>query len=311
LTEGFLQVFEDYLLARGFSEVTIKNYVRAARRYLVAISSEDPFTRRSVDSYLAGLMRAGQRGKTRQWVFHTIHAFFKAHEQEWPFEKGDAPKVQENEDVPVLDDKLMIRMEIFCAQKARQRGTKQRMWIRNHAMIRLERAVGLRRVEIQGLNIDDYISEQGTRPAYIRVETAKGGKTVMRVIDPQTARILEDWIRILRRHSSREDKKAIFIRGIRGPRLSVRGLNYIFQSIRENAGIDMDGAGFHAMRRGRVTSLHERGMTDSEITKEFGWRNPQTVQKYIRLRKENVEDKLVRVHPMFNEEPETEDVDRE
>jgi len=46
-------------------------------------------------------------------------------------------------------------------------------------------------------------------------------------------------------------------------------------------------------------------MSGPEITKEFGWKSPQTVNRYIRLSKRGVEDKLMEVHPLFKEDEET------
>ena len=45
-------------------------------------------------------------------------------------------------------------------------------------------------------------------------------------------------------------------------------------------------------------------MSGPEITKEFGWKSPQTVNKYIRLSKRGVEDKLMEVHPLLKEDDE-------
>ena len=299
---GLLDSFEDYLLARGRSSFTVENYGRAAKKFLATVKEgEDPFTKRCVDRHLAAMNRAGMSGVHRRWTYYAMNAFFKAHEREWPYVKGDAPKAKENEDVPVLDEPLMIRMEEYARKQSLKRGPKGYNGKRNFSLIRLERCVGLRRIEIQMLNMDDFTPGSGSRPSYLRVATAKGGKTVMRVIDPETANALAEWISVLRRHSSRKDKEAIFIRGLRGNRLSLRGLNHIFQGIREKAGIDMPGAGFHAMRRGRVTGLHEGGMSGPEITKEFGWESDETVNRYIRLSKRRVEEKVMTVHPMFKE----------
>lgn len=151
-----------------------------------------------------------------------------------------------------------------------KRDTDPKLGLKYHALVRLERSVGIRRIEMQNANIGDYFPAQGSRPAYLRVTTAKGGKTVMRPLDPVTAKAVEDWVKVLRRQRSRPDKEALFVKGVRGPRISLRGLNYIFARIREEAGVSESGAGFHAMRRGRVTGLHEGGMSGPEITKEFG-----------------------------------------
>jgi site-specific recombinase XerD len=297
-----LDRFRDYLDARNRSDRTVKNYMRLIRRYVDHANDLEPFERRHVDSFLARLKREGSGGVNQRWAYYVIRTFFRAMEHSWPFEKSEVPKAEDNEEVPVLQEEDMAAMEGVARER---RSTAPKLGLKYHALVRLERAVGIRRIEMQNANIGDYFPAQGSRPAYLRVTTAKGGKTVMRPLDPVTAKALEDWVKVLRRQRSRPDKEALFVKGVRGPRISLRGLNYIFASIRDEAGVSESGAGFHAMRRGRVTGLHEGGMSGPEITKEFGWKSPQTVNRYIRLSKRGVEDKLMEVHPLFKEDEET------
>ena len=125
-----------------------------------------------------------------------------------------------------------------------------------------------------------------------------------RALDPETCRALDMWIKIRRRKRKQADSDALFTRGARGPRLSLSGLNYIIKAIREKAGIEKDGAGFHASRRGRVTDLHRRGVSGPALTKEWGWRSRETVNTYIRLRKGEVEEAIQEAHPYFREQSE-------
>jgi len=251
--------------------------------------NQDAFDRGSVDGFLASFRRRGAGGNYQRWIYYVLKTFFRALERPWPFEPKEAPKPSQR-NAPVFTMDEMRRMEMV----AERRGP------RDHALIRLENVVGLRRIEIRNLNIKDY------QPPHLRVETAKHGNLVWRRLDPVTCKILDEWIRVRRRKRRQEDPDALFIRGEHGPRLSLSGLSHIIRSIREEASIAKPQAGFHATRRGRITFLHREGFSGAELTKEWGWVSPTTVQTYIRLSKRDVERKLVEKDPYFQESPEEE-----
>jgi len=291
---GALGRFEDYLLARG--RKSAGRYLQVAQRFLEANPGElEPFEARHVNRFLAGLSRKGARGRTLRWNYYVVKSFFRALSHPWPFDSGEAPKAEENMDVPVFTPEEMLALE-----EAAKGGGNKELAARNYAIVRLENAIGLRRGELQALNIDDY-----DKP-HIRVQTLKGGRTVRRALDPETCRALDEWTKIRRRKRRQADPDALFTRGARGPRLSLSGLNYIFKAIREKAGIKKPGAGFHASRRGRVTDLHRRGVSGPALTKEWGWKNRETVNTYIRLRKGEVEKVIQEAHPYFHEQSEKE-----
>ena len=290
-----LKRFEDYLLARG--RKSAGRYLQVAQRFLKANpGEEEPFKAHNVNRFLASLSRGGARGRTLRWNYYVVKSFFRALGHPWSFDKGEVPKAEDNEDVPVFTSDEMLALE-----KAAKGGENPELAARNYTIVRLENAIGLRRGELRNLNIDDY-----SKP-HIRVQTLKGGRTVRRALDPETCRALDEWIKIRRRKRKQEDPYALFTRGARGSRLSLSGLNYIIKAIREKAGIEKDGAGFHASRRGRVTDLHRRGVSGPALTKEWGWRSRETVNTYIRLRKGEVEEAIQEAHPYFQEQSEEPD----
>jgi len=291
---GALGRFEDYLLARG--RKSAGRYLQVAQRFLEANPEETPFEAHNVNRFLAGLSRGGAKGRTLRWNYYVVKSFFRALGHPWPFDAGEAPKTEENEDVPVFTSEEMLALE-----EAAKGWENPELAARNYAIVRLENAIGLRRGELQALNIRDYMKP------HIRVETLKGGHTVRRALDPETCRAIDEWIKIRRRKRKQVDPDALFTRGGRGPRLSLSGLNYVFKAIREKAGIEKDGAGFHASRRGRVTDLHRRGVSGPALTKEWGWKSKETVNTYIRLSKREVEEAVQEAHPYFQEQSEDEE----
>ena len=181
-----------------------------AQRFLeVNPGEEEPFKAQHVTRFLANLSRGGARGRTLRWNYYVVKSFFRALGHPWPFDQGEVPKAEENEDVPVFTPEEMLALE-EAAKGWRDAETAAR----NYAIVRLENAIGLRRRELHNLNMDDY-----DKP-HIRVQTLKGGRTVRRALDPETCRALDMWIKVRRRKRRQEDPDALFIRGTHGPRLS-------------------------------------------------------------------------------------------
>jgi len=262
-------------------------YLRIAGEYLDHVSSPEPFEKRHVEDYLSWKRRRGCSGSTLRHRYYALKALFKALGRPWPLEKPPAASTPRR---PMLTLEEMAAME----EAARRRSP------RDLALVMLENTVGLRRTEIRNLNISDY------RRPWIWVKTGKKGRRVRRELDPRTCDALDRWIRIRRRKRRQEDPDALFVRGTRGPRLSLRGLSHILAEIRREAGVERPGAGFHAIRRRVVTDLHQSGLSAPELTREFGWRSLRTVDTYIRLSKEDVEEKIRRIHRRFRDAQEAE-----
>ena len=162
-------------------------------------------------------------------------------------------------------------------------------------MIRLENSTGLRRGEVQRLNISYF------QPPYLVVHTLKGGIEVIRKLDPATIDILQRYITQLTATRRRADMDALFINGKAGGRLGNDSISRVFRQIREKAGIHMDGAGFHAARRRRVTQLYDAGMSGAQLTQVMGWKDPTTYLNYVHEDPKETEEKMERVHPYFAE----------
>ena len=279
---NLLSRFEEHLLAFNKAESTIDRYLKVVEEYLEVNLDLDPFEKEYVRRYLAEKRRQGYKGNTLRNRFYIVKAFFNDLEKPWPLSKEEVPDKSTPEQ-PMFTLEEMTRME----------ATTKKRGPRDYALIMLENTVGLRRIEIRNLNIGDY-----NRP-WLLVRTGKKGRVVRRELDPSTCDALDAWIRTRRRRSRQIDPDALFIRGTHGPRLSLGGLRYIIRSIREEAGIDKSRAGFHATRRRVMTDLHESGFSAAELTEEWGWEDPSTVQTYIKLSKRKVEEKLRRVHRRF------------
>jgi site-specific recombinase XerD len=286
ITDLRLQQFENYLIARNRSKHTIEQYILHAGSFLKSADSAglDPFTNEAVDLFLASMARDGKGANTRRWTFYLLRTFFRALKKEWGFEPGEAPRGAEKM-VTVFEEVELTRLE----HAAEERGLK---W---QAMIRLENSTGLRRGEVRMLNISDF------QTPYLVVHTLKGGIEVRRKLDPVTIDILQRYIAQLTATRRRVDMDALFINGKAGGRLGNDSISRIFRQIREKAGIHVDGAGFHAARRRRVTQLYDAGLSGAQLTQVMGWKDPTTYLNYVHEDPKETEEKMERVHPYFAE----------
>ena len=278
-----LRRFREALLAQNKSDATIEKYLRVASEYLaVNADHPEPFQREHVNRFLASKRLEGCCGNTMRNQAYVVKKLFKVLGKPYPLAAEELPE-KSTPHQPMFTPEGLTRMEMV----AEKRGP------RDYAIIMLENTAGLRRTEIRSLDVADY-----ERP-WLRVETGKKGRKVRRELDGRTCDALDSWIKIRSRKRRQEDPDALFIRGTHGPRLSLSGLSHIIKTIREEAGIEKMGAGFHATRRRVITDLHERGISGAELTREWGWESANTVQTYLKLSKRKVEDKIRSVSPRF------------
>ena len=297
--------FEEYLLSRDMSEDTIETYKRTVYEYLYR-ASEAPFDKQSIRKYLADKKIAGCEGNTLRNRYYTLKAFFEALDQPWPMKKGDVPKKSQKHKPQFTPDEMRAIEEEARGPYNPDGGPdrlKRRNWrfIRNYGIVRLSHALGPRRIEMHDLNVKHY------QPPFILIPTGKKGKEVVRELDVRTCKVLDDWLEIRRRQKLKSDDEALFSKSLRGGRLARRSFNDILLKLRERAGVHKNRAGFHAGRRGRVTNLHNAGMSGPDLTKLYGWESPNTVLEYINSPTSKVEAKLRAVHPFFKEEGALED----
>lgn len=137
----------------------------------------------------------------------------------------------------------------------------------------------------------------------------KHGEAVSRDLDLETSKALAEYLSYRRKNGGGIRGKvesdgnqlihALFITGKNGNRLTRKSLSRIQKRIREEAGVNKRRAGFHAERRGRITSLYNAGVKRNALIKEWGWRNDSTVDTYIQPELEEVKEQVRNAHPFF------------
>lgn len=281
--------FEEVLQFRGATEDTVKRFLQVADDF-VKCNKKGGFTKHDVIRFLAEKRKEGCEGSYLRYLFFVLEGFFEAVEVPFPFKKDGK---LDKRDIPKKSEPH--RPYFTLAEQIRLLKAAAKMRPRDNAIIRVAVITGPRRKELHLANKKDY-DREGAR-LYIR--TVKRGKPRWRKLDPETVRVLNAYLD--KRGNDRA--KALFKSTKRTPdrRLSLEELSRIQRRCRKLAGIHKRRAGFHGCRRGLVTLLHNRGVSEKELQEYGGWKTPFMVHEYIQLAPGEVEKKVIKVHPLFNE----------
>lgn len=150
---------------------------------------------------------------------------------------------------------------------------------RDFAIIDLAYSCGLRRCELQGLNVDDIEQQEGT----VRVK-GKGGRERVVPVGPRALKDLLYYMYHIRpKFLKGGTTKALFVSWLGGgQRMNTRSINAIFRRLRIKYGF---GKNFrpHNMRHAFATDLLRRGAPVQDVSRMLGHKKLETTQVYTRL----------------------------
>ena len=153
--------------------------------------------------------------------------------------------------------------------------------LRDHALLELLYASGLRVSEIVNLTLDQI--ESSTR--IIKV-TGKGNKERMVPYSVECKKTLDKYIdecrkEIVEKNKLENDPKALFLNA-RGEKLTTRGVEYILKSIEKKIGMELD-LHPHKMRHSFATHLLDEGVDLRVIQEILGHESLETTQVYTHI----------------------------
>lgn len=153
--------------------------------------------------------------------------------------------------------------------------------LRDHALLELLYASGLRVSEVVNLTIDQIESQ--TR--IIKV-TGKGNKERMVPYSVECKKALDKYINecrkeIIEKNKLENDPKALFLNA-RGEKLTTRGVEYILKSIEKKIGMELD-LHPHKMRHSFATHLLDEGVDLRVIQEILGHESLETTQVYTHI----------------------------
>jgi len=160
---GKLEILENYSKGLSSKGKTRSLYLRFAKDYLDYAGNR--FDREIINKYLDHLRKKYKYSDgTLNFIFRIIRTLFNRNKIDWPFRRGEAPQIREdNIKAPALDPNLIIEM----IQATKSDGTPDEI-----AFLALSTTYGLRKVEMVELSESDV----KLKDKVIHIATAKHGR---------------------------------------------------------------------------------------------------------------------------------------
>ena len=161
---------------------------------------------------------------------------------------------------------------------------------RDHAMLELLYATGIRVSELIGLNVEDVNLSAG----FIRC-TSRGKERIVPLYHT-AVKALEDYVRNIRpRIIADEEEHALFV-NMNGERMSRQGFWKIIKYYQEKAEIDKDITP-HTLRHSFAVNLLENGADLRSIQEMLGHADISSTQIYTHVVKKQLKDVYNKAHP--------------
>ena len=161
---------------------------------------------------------------------------------------------------------------------------------RDHAMLELLYATGIRVSELIGLNVGDINLSAG----FIRCRSKDKERIVP--LYPAAVKALEDYVKDIRpRIIADENEQALFV-NMNGERMSRQGFWKIIKYYHETAGIEKDITP-HTLRHSFAVHLLENGADLRSIQEMLGHADISSTQIYTHVIKKQLKDVYNKAHP--------------
>ncbi len=285
---GFLKFLE---MEKGYSENTIaayRNDLTQFSNYIRANVSDNwaDVTRAHIDDYIAHLKNGTRKPYSSSTIARKVAAiksFFHyliadGVVQHDPTATLDSPKVKKRLPKAISIEDINKLLDVTTANDAPKSH-------RDHAMLELLYASGMRVTELVSLNVDDVDFEEGT----VRVKGKKRG--VKERFIPLTGEALEAlrvYIKQGRRQLLHNQKETALFLNHRGKRLTRQGSWLIIKRYVEEVGIEGNVTP-HTLRHSFAAHKLSTGKSLQDIQKLLGHANISTTQVYTHLMEDSEE----------------------
>jgi site-specific recombinase XerD len=145
---------------------------------------------------------------------------------------------------------------------------RDRMSVRNKALLLLLIESGMRRIELASLSVNDVHLQD----RIIEIRHGKGGKSRYAAFGDQTALALSRWLRM----RPEGDSEALFT-SCRGDRLTVSGVSQLLAETGRKAGVPVRP---HRLRHSWVHYSLENGMQEHTVAVLAGWKDTRQLTRY-------------------------------
>lgn len=283
--------FKNYLTTEKRSSAnTVSSYLRDVNQwmeYLTARSLEaTDITRNDVQDYIQWLTGEGKSAATVTRAVASLKCFFS-----WMIDCGYRT---DNPALGVKAAKVERKLPQILSSKEVELLLEQPKCVdmkgyRDHAMLEVLYATGIRVSELIGLDVDNVFLAAG----FIRCESRE--KTRIIPIYPTAQKALTDYLRDVRPKLALDGEKALFV-NMNGTRMSRQGFWKLIKYYGEKAGIQAEITP-HTLRHSFAAHLLENGADIRAIQEMLGHADISSTQVYAKLVNRRLKDVYTRAHP--------------
>lgn len=283
--DELLPAFERHMHRSPVSEHTIRAYVRGADtfvKWLTTLQAKHSYDEVVTDdrvalhaakdfrSYL--LTHEKLAPKSVDSAMTSVGALYLMIGRQRPLIRSAAPKVRQR------PDSLTPEQEVDVLRQAEARN------LRDHALIRLLLASGVRVSEAASLDVDDVPTTE--RKGTVHVREGKGGNPRDIPLEVHTAiATLNQWKRERRDHYGMPAEAGPLWVGPGGKRLTDRALRNVVARVGEKAQVPMHP---HTLRHTFCTRLADAGVGVMQIAALAGHSDPKTTMIYTTPREDDL-----------------------
>ena len=288
----YLALYRNYLTTeKRMSANTVSSYMRDLGQYQDWLQQKKTDIKKAkntlLQEYIKRLEQLGKSPATTSRFLASSKSFYaymlaKGYIKTNPSSSLKAKKAQKSYP-EVLTSK---EVELFLEQPK----CVDEKGFRDHAMLELLYATGIRVSELIGLNVEDVNLSAG----FIRC-TSRGKERIVPLYHT-AVKALEDYVRDIRpRIIADEEEHALFV-NMNGERMSRQGFWKIIKYYQEKAEIDKDITP-HTLRHSFAVHLLENGADLRSIQEMLGHADISSTQIYTHVVKKQLKDVYNKAHP--------------
>lgn len=283
--------FEHYLTTEKHSSAnTVSSYLRDVNQFTEYLSRRNleikEVEQEDLQDYIQWLTGQGKSAATVTRALASLKCFYH-----WMLEQGYCEK---NPVLGVKAAKVERKLPQVLTSKEVELLLEQPQCVdmkgyRDHAMLELLYATGIRVSELIGLNVDSVFLSAG----FIRCESKE--KTRIIPMYPTALKALTDYLRDVRPKLAAEGEQALFV-NMNGTRMSRQGFWKLIKYYGEKAGIQTEITP-HTLRHSFAAHLLENGADIHAIQEMLGHADISSTQVYAKLVNQRLKDVYVKAHP--------------
>lgn len=283
--------FERYLTTeKKSSPNTVSSYLRDVNQFAEFLTHRNAelqtVDQNDIQDYIQWLTRQGKSAATVTRALAALKCFYR-----WMIERGyckinparGIKSVKVERKLPKILTSKEVELLLEQPQCVDLKG------YRDHAMLELLYATGIRVSELIGLNVSNVFLSAG----FIRCES----KDKARIIPmyPTALKALTDYLRDVRPRLAEEGEEALFV-NMNGTRMSRQGFWKLIKYYGEKAGIQAEITP-HTLRHSFAAHLLENGADIHAIQEMLGHSDLSSTQIYAKLVNQRLKDVYVKAHP--------------